>query len=110
MMKSVEWLLDAGERVSNKDLARALKESAGRSSTPKLLRRAAMVIENAPEKQRRGPKGMSPSKMDWCMTELDLDYRQLCAEYAEERRKRKAEKKPRRADYERSVSISQLVG
>jgi hypothetical protein len=107
MLQSVEWLLEAGERVANEYLARAVKESAGRPLPPRLLQLVVIVVGTAPEKRRKGPKGMSPAKLAHHMVSVDWRYDQLCARYREADRKRRAEKKPRRMLVERPPPVSE---
>jgi hypothetical protein len=73
-LQSVEWMLEAVERVSNQYLARAVEGSTGRPLPPKLLRQVVLVLKATPDKHRRGPKGMSPAKLDHRMTIVDERY------------------------------------
>jgi hypothetical protein len=107
MLQSVEWLLEAGERVTNAYLARAVEASTGRPLPPKLLQQVAAVVGSAPEKRRKGPKGMSPAKLDHLMTHVDRLYDLLRARYSEQDKKSRAETKLRRGIKKRLPPVRQ---
>lgn len=95
-MQSIEWMLEAGERVSNQYLARAVEASTGRPLPPKLRHQVGLVLSAAPEKTRRGRKETSPALLLDLMTHVERLYNQLCDRYSKQDQREDAEKMPRR--------------